>query len=81
MTPGARVAATIELLDEIVSRALEGERGRPADLVANAYWPCFRTTLDALMSPFNSQGFELELTGPWPPYNFATNGRHEDNHE
>lgn len=40
MTPGARVAATIELLDEIVSHALDSERGRPADLVANAY---FRT--------------------------------------
>ncbi len=40
MTPGARVAATIELLDEIVSQATESERGRPADLVANAY---FRT--------------------------------------
>ena len=35
MTPGARVAATIELLDEIVSRS-----ERPADLVANAF---FRT--------------------------------------
>ena len=38
MTPGARVAATIELLDEIVSRSLMNERGRPADLVANAYF-------------------------------------------
>jgi len=37
VTPGARVAATIELLDEIVSRSEEG-RGRPADLVANAYF-------------------------------------------
>src|SRR5258708_34974617 len=37
MTRGARVAATIELLDEIVSGALMEERGRPADLVANAY--------------------------------------------
>jgi 16S rRNA (cytosine967-C5)-methyltransferase len=33
VTPGARVAATIELLDEIVSRS-----DRPADLVANAYF-------------------------------------------
>ncbi|HET6972166.1 MAG TPA: RsmB/NOP family class I SAM-dependent RNA methyltransferase [Phenylobacterium sp.] len=33
MTPGARVAATIELLDEIVSRP-----ERPADLLANAYF-------------------------------------------
>lgn len=38
MTPGARVAATIELLDEIVSHALDSERGRPADLVANAFF-------------------------------------------
>ncbi len=33
MTPGARVAATIELLDEIVSHA-----ERPADLLPNAYF-------------------------------------------
>ncbi len=33
MTPGARVAATIELLDEIVSHS-----DRPADLVANAFF-------------------------------------------
>lgn len=33
MTPGARVAATIELLDEIVSHS-----ERPADLVANAFF-------------------------------------------
>jgi 16S rRNA (cytosine967-C5)-methyltransferase len=33
VTPGARVAATIELLDEIVSHA-----ERPADLLANAYF-------------------------------------------
>jgi 16S rRNA (cytosine967-C5)-methyltransferase len=33
MTPGARVAATIELLDEIVSRA-----ERPADLVLNGFF-------------------------------------------
>jgi 16S rRNA (cytosine967-C5)-methyltransferase len=33
VTPGARVAATIELLDEIVSHS-----ERPADLVANAYF-------------------------------------------
>jgi 16S rRNA (cytosine967-C5)-methyltransferase len=33
VTPGARVAATIELLDEVVSRS-----DRPADLVANAFF-------------------------------------------
>src|SRR5260370_23147817 len=38
MTPGARVAAPIDLLGEIVGRALRGERGRPADLVANAFF-------------------------------------------
>ena len=38
MTPGARVAATIELLDEIVSRSAKDGEGRPADLVANAFF-------------------------------------------
>ncbi len=38
MTPGARIAATIELLDGIMEHAGEGERGRPADLVANAFF-------------------------------------------
>ena len=38
MTPGARVAATIELLDEITGQSLMEKRGRPADLVANAYF-------------------------------------------
>ncbi len=40
MTPGARVAATIELLDAIMDRAAHQQGGRPADLVANAF---FRT--------------------------------------
>ncbi len=38
MTPGARVAATIELLDGIMEGAAAGERGRPADIVANAFF-------------------------------------------
>ena len=37
MTPGARVAATIELLNEIMDGAAESGRGRPADLVATLY--------------------------------------------
>ena len=41
MTPGARVAATIELLDEIVSHS-----ERPADLVANAYFRARRFYID-----------------------------------
>ena len=38
MTPGARVAATIELLDAIMDGASGIGRGRPADLVANAFF-------------------------------------------
>ena len=38
MTPGARVAATIELLDGIMDQAAHSEGGRPADLVANAFF-------------------------------------------
>ena len=33
MTPGARITATMELLDEIT-----GRQERPADLVANAFF-------------------------------------------
>jgi hypothetical protein len=42
-----------------------------AYLVADAGWPAFRTTLDDLLPTLQKQGITLELTGPWPPYNFA----------
>ena len=42
-----------------------------AYLVADAGWPAFRTTLDDMLPTLQKQGITLELTGPWPPYNFA----------
>ena len=32
----------------------------------------FRTSIKNLDSVHASQGFQFELTGPWPPYNFST---------
>ncbi|MCL5996294.1 MAG: GvpL/GvpF family gas vesicle protein [Chloroflexi bacterium] len=42
-----------------------------AYLVDDANWPSFRATLDALVASLREQGFQIELTGPWPPYNFV----------
>jgi hypothetical protein len=43
-----------------------------AYLVADAGWPAFRATLDGMLPTLQQQGITLELTGPWPPYNFAS---------
>ena len=55
MTPGARVAATIELLDEIVSRS-----ERPADLVANAFFtsscPSLKKSPWRIVSGYHADG-------------------------
>ncbi len=32
----------------------------------------FEQAIDALREQWHSSGFELELTGPWPPYNFVS---------
>ena len=30
-----------------------------------------RSRVDALSAPFEAEGFQFELTGPWPPYSFC----------
>ena len=42
-----------------------------AYLVDDANWPSFRAALDALVASWREQGFQIDLTGPWPPYNFV----------
>jgi hypothetical protein len=42
-----------------------------AYLVDDENWPAFRAAFDGLAESFGAQGFTLDLTGPWPPYNFA----------
>ena len=53
--------------------------GRPADMVMNAAYlvaeasfPQFRQTIAALQQQYAAHGFDLELTGPWPPYHFVS---------
>lgn len=41
----------------------------------------FRATCSALAAAYPEQGFEYELTGPWPPYNFANVTLVETSHE
>jgi hypothetical protein len=48
-----------------------------AYLVPDADWPAFRTMLDDMTPALAKQGITLELTGPWPPYNFASDGSAE----
>ncbi len=42
-----------------------------AYLIADDTWHDFRAALDGLAASYGQVGFEIELTGPWPPYNFA----------
>lgn len=58
-------------------RVLKDEGGehdpvaRLALLVARARFDEFRTAAERLAQAYAPAGFQLELTGPWPPYNFA----------
>jgi hypothetical protein len=42
-----------------------------AYLVDEANLEAFGAALAALEETYAAQGFEYELTGPWPPYHFA----------
>ena len=43
-----------------------------AYLVENANSEEFQRTFDGLVNTLDKAGFTIDLTGPWPPYNFAT---------
>ena len=43
-----------------------------AYLVENVNWQDFQRTFDGLTNTLGKAGFTIDLTGPWPPYNFAT---------
>lgn len=42
-----------------------------AYLVDDAAQPAFAGAIEALRAEYGPLGFDLELTGPWPPYSFA----------
>ena len=51
--------------------------GRDEEMVLNGAYlvsdrPGFERELAALAAELSSRGLELELTGPWPPYNFVS---------
>jgi Gas vesicle synthesis protein GvpL/GvpF len=40
-------------------------------LIEDAAIPAFRELVDRLAEEYRAQGVSVELTGPWPPYNFV----------
>jgi hypothetical protein len=55
--------------------------GRPERMLLNAAYLVDATTLDAfraaladIAAPYNDRGFQFELSGPWPAYNFVECG-------
>jgi gas vesicle protein GvpL/GvpF len=42
-----------------------------AYLVPDADTEAFHARVDALARQYRPQGLRIDLTGPWPPYNFA----------
>jgi hypothetical protein len=51
--------------------------GREEEMVLNGAYlvsdrPGFERELEALAAELSKRGIELELTGPWPPYNFVS---------
>jgi Gas vesicle synthesis protein GvpL/GvpF len=82
-----RVAAAIE--QELTGaasaaarlRVLKDEGGEQGDvaaklafLVGRDRFAEFRAAAERLAQKYEAAGFKLELTGPWPPYNFAAGG-------
>ncbi len=71
------VAESVQV--ELQSAAIHG---RPAEMVMNAAVLVadesrtrFRQIVAALQEEFAACGFSYELTGPWPPYHFASVGQ------
>ena len=48
-----------------------------AYLVPDENWQVFQGLLDGMYPELEKQGITLELTGPWPPYNFAVDDEAE----
>ena len=67
-----------ELLVAAQARLVAPElSGRDGEMVLNSAYlvsdrPRFEGELTALARELSERGLELELTGPWPPYNFVS---------
>jgi hypothetical protein len=49
-----------------------------AYLISRECVEAFRAELDSLRQKYAGLGFSYELSGPWPPYNFASAAHRED---
>lgn len=67
--------ASEALLNPLQRSELSGHEGEMflngVYLVADIEAPAFRATVGALVDEFDRRGVEIELTGPWPAYNFV----------
>jgi hypothetical protein len=77
-TSHARMAAAVRAAEMLPTQAQE-VHGRKAMmalngayLVDNAALEAFSEVVGQLRCEYAPHGFEYELTGPWPPYNFTT---------
>ncbi len=66
---------TQAVLGSLQKRADDGEQSEMilngAYLVADEQWADFSAELQSLNAELGPLGFRIELTGPWPPYNFT----------
>ena len=69
------MAASHSAVNPVQDRALSGHEApmllNAAYLVPRGRRDDFFSVLDELVTRFSSDGYVLELTGPWPPYNFT----------
>jgi hypothetical protein len=70
-----RTIATEALLNPLQRPELSGHEGEMflngVYLVSDAEAPPFRAAVGALADEFDRHGVEIDLTGPWPAYNFV----------
>jgi len=68
----ADAAATNSLLGRETTHRKDDMLLNAAYLVPDGQLAAFQAELENLRNVYGAQGFSFEMTGPWPPYNFAT---------
>jgi hypothetical protein len=74
----ARETVEIEVQSPAEHGRSEAMVDNAAYLVDEAAFSGFKRTLAALQAEFATQGFDFELTGPWPAYHFVSSRREGD---
>ena len=68
----AEAAVTNSLQDQKTTQRQDDMLLNAAYLVPDDQLAAFQVELENLQNAYGAQGFSFEMTGPWPPYNFAT---------